>query len=266
MASSYEIETHHRILEGQIADAIGTKDLALVEKGEYKDWKSASWPHTVFFELKKGTFHEKNEAVDDQDDIKVKTFVQDYDQPIASREKGGAATVFEICTLRKKVSVWASWSEEWRSYALANYGLVGGGWSFFYRVNHEPFTQLFRAEWDQLQLPDGSTGRGGTAGQPHWHVDLRAEVLYETEEMLPTVSPSTNFLMELDPGSALQSLDTCKVSKINSLDRSGVHFAMGASESWGWQRQVHTDLALFRNWSIAVLRYVKEEAVHLTLD
>lgn len=273
MATGSEVVAHHKLLCQDLLGALPIDELALVEVGQYQDWQRANWPRTIFFELKKGKFHEKLVELDEQDPMVLVEFVPDFAQPKANREKGGPATVFKLCDLDGGISLWASWSEEWRSFAADQYGLVGGAWCFFFRIESGPFTQLFRAEWDQLLLPDGSKGRGGKAGQPHWHVDLRAEVIHESSVTLRDDRPGVgSSLREIIPEEPLQSLEPLKSTTSNSLYRSGVHLGMaatrenGAIESWKWQIQVDHELSRLRSWSTATLLYVKDEATHLKLS
>ncbi|HLO99230.1 MAG TPA: hypothetical protein VK171_11595 [Fimbriimonas sp.] len=273
MATHSEIETHHKLLADNFQKALTAEDLVLVETGDYDDWKRAAWPHTVFFELKKGRNITKQVPLIDQDPLELTVFEQDYQQPTATREKGGSANVFEISRLNGNISLWASWSEEWRSFADNAYGLVGGGWCFFYTAQGEPFIQIFRAEWDQVLLPNGKPARGGNAGQPHWHVDLRAEIVHESKFIVSAAHEAgDSSLVELPTEFGLQSLEPLTSSTTShSLYRSGIHFGMSASReappsgSWKWQLHVDQDFARLRSWAVAVLEYVSDEAKHLQL-
>lgn len=272
MASASEVVVHHNLLSNSLSEVLSVENLAIVEAGEYTNWQNVSWPRKVFFELKSGKWHTKTVSLDDQDPLVVREFVPEFSQPRADRDKGGAASLFEVRTLGNGMSLWACWGEEWRSVGSGQFGLVGGGWSFFFNVENGPFTQLFRAEWDQLKLVDGSDGRGGRAGQPHWHVDLRSEVIHESSIGFDVNRPAVDTsLVEIATGEPLRSLEGLKATKSYSLYRSGVHLAMAAKahepgcEVWSWQVQVDDDFAKLRSWAMATLEYVKEESTHLSL-
>ncbi len=273
MATSDEIITHHTELSNSLATAIGAKSLIINEVGHYEDWTQAGYKKNVMFELRDGYFKVKAEPVDDQDPIERRVAVLTYQEATACRSKGGDCRVFEVGKLSKGSSLWASWSEQWRSCDGNSFGLVGGGWTFFWRKETFEFIQLVRAEWDQLVLPDGQSGRGGVAGQPHWHVDLTTD--FYSEVKFDSALQGTGMPSELTELKGSEQLVEFflkgRRSETDTLSQAGCHLAMagwcnqsnGSGSATPWQIQVDGNLSALRQWSLNTLEYIRQESKHL---
>ncbi|MCZ8137907.1 MAG: hypothetical protein ACK5UR_05145 [Armatimonadota bacterium] len=266
MFSSADVKVHHSFFVNDLTGEIGVRDLAFVPLGGDFDWHRSTNSRDVFFELAEGRLSTAMMETEGQDPIQVVSFIRSFERPRVPRDKGEDVTVFKVQELGFNLSIWASWTEKWQCLGRECFDLVSGGWTFFFQVDEGPFTQLLRAEWDQPLLSDLANGLRAGAGQPHWHVDLRSEVIHESVVNLHSVwQKEVSELVELSTEIGLQSLDEARSMVVHSLHRAGMHFPMAGTADWSWQIQIEGELIRLRRWGIAVLRYVADEVKQLKL-
>jgi len=243
MASVSRIERLHQTLENRIHHL--TRMQVLI-RCRVENWKRVVKGSTTSFDM----------------------VCRDY-TATAERKRGGRCPVFRPSRGPASLEdqLWAGWHEEWHCEQRNEFDLIGVGWTFFWgvggRLGREQ--EILRAEWDQVpDAMDQFHRRGGSAAQPHWHLDTGIMAGYSrpVSRQVPAGEPPVLEELASEIESALEEIGDSV--GIQEIDLSGMHLGMGGWQNHNdhprcWQRQVSEDWGELILWAERTLESARDQ-------